>query len=639
MLGQAREDWKSALGAGKDQGYSERLLTIREFQPFHLTLIAEALRCFEDPDADIFDDPSGKACFSKGVPIGYKQPLPRTPAVFEEKTKWRAYDMSEGQDDMLNYKSVVGVEHILEHQFREEEALGMMYEVDELAYRQQVDPSRLKIAAQGAIEKSDSSFRVVHDGTHGVMVNNHIRPQDQLRMPGAGDARAIMQADKDTQEVVFTLVADVSKAHRRVLIRPEDWSLQCCRLRSGKLWVNRVGTFGLGSAAYWWGRLAAGIGRLVLYVLGQAPIWQLLYADDLRWSARGKQKFRHLLAALFIWSMMGSPFSWGKARGGIQVEWVGYFLDYGRFEIGISESRAAWLDKWLTEIIEARMVLGRRLLSGLGRLAFSAGALEWTRPFLGPIYAWASRIPGSAVLPVPPMLLLIMSWIRDRLQQGCRTTPCRPAGTAAVEYFRADAKGEAEAVTVGGFVSSEGVPTKQARWFSVRLTPADVPWLFHKGHSSRTIATAELLSSLLCVMLLLPEVEGGSRSCLRLAGKTDNLTNSYVVARLMTTKFPLAPVLMELSCQLELRGIWLSLQWVPRADNQLADDLTNGLFGAFDESLRVKVVWNELRFVLLPRYLQLGLAMYSALPPAGSGLRLAGWNRARRKRSRSISPW
>ena len=47
------------------------------------------------------------------------------------------------------------------------------------------------------------------------------------------------------------------------------------------LWVNTVGTFGIASAGYWWGRAGAAVARLLHYLLGyQHAVWSLLYSDD-----------------------------------------------------------------------------------------------------------------------------------------------------------------------------------------------------------------------------------------------------------------------------------------------------------------------------------------------------------------------
>lgn len=47
------------------------------------------------------------------------------------------------------------------------------------------------------------------------------------------------------------------------------------------LWVNCVGTFGVGSAGYWWGRAGACLTRLGHVLIGHDhAIWSLLYSDN-----------------------------------------------------------------------------------------------------------------------------------------------------------------------------------------------------------------------------------------------------------------------------------------------------------------------------------------------------------------------
>ena len=59
------------------------------------------------------------------------------------------------------------------------------------------------------------------------------------------------------------------------------------------------------------------------------------------------------------------------------MDWVGYWLDYTRFELGISESRTKWLVEWAERILRDGHVLLRNLAEGVGRLGFSMGVLEW----------------------------------------------------------------------------------------------------------------------------------------------------------------------------------------------------------------------------------------------------------------------
>lgn len=74
----------------------------------------------------------------------------------------------------------------------------------------------------GAIEKQDGAVRLLHDGTHFVQVNNHIKFQDQLQYPGSQDAAAILRETLEARESYFVLGADISAAHRRVKIRELD---------------------------------------------------------------------------------------------------------------------------------------------------------------------------------------------------------------------------------------------------------------------------------------------------------------------------------------------------------------------------------------------------------------------------------
>ena len=51
----------------------------------------------------------------------------------------------------------------------------------------------------------------------------------------------------------------------------------------------------------------------------------------------------------------------------------------------------------------------------------------------------------------------------------------------------------------------------------------------------------------------------------------------------MTTKQPLAAVLMQLATELSYRGMWLDLRWTPGELNTEADDITNEIYDKFDK--------------------------------------------------------
>jgi hypothetical protein len=639
MIEKVRVAWFESLEAqGGDPDSHARFRTVTPHQPFFLFALARSLELINDPDwrrVELSPD-----SFVKGTPVGVGVKLPRTPAVYERKMKWRKLDETDFVDEVANYSSIVGALDTIREQFKLEEEMGHMYQLSDEEARSRFP--ELRVAAQGAIEKSDSSFRVVHDATHGVNVNNDLRVRDQTRMPSCADIRATLGEDSQVPGVHFSLQADVKMAHRRFLHRPQDHGFLACRLDAGSLWINRVGTFGVGSAGYWWGRLAAMISRLCWTLLpnarhGVLHMWMLIYADDLKLTAHGAEKYEALVTAILIWEMIGTPFSWKKLRGGLSQEWLGYWVDYVRFEVGLSEKRAMWLKTWLDGVVSGSPILVRALSEGLGRLGFACGPLEWGRPFLGPLYSWVAALPAGAYLPLPPMVRTTLCWIRDQLAAGNRMSSAKKS-TQAGCLFKADAKGEEDYVVLGGYSCSG--PLKECKWFSLRLDKEQAPWLFFKGHGSKTIAASELLASLVCVHCFAEKRDDPYAGRIAVTGITDNQGNSYIVAKGMTTKFPVAPVLMELVRQLSSRQLWLALTWAPREENTAADSLTNGDFELFELGNRISLDWAELKteFSDLSRYVALGESFYGEI--AELKKRKAEAQPSRRFKAKKVSdPW
>ena len=95
-----------------------------------------------------------------------------------------------------------------------------------------------------------------------------------------------------------------------------------------ELWANTVGTFGVGSAGYWWGRAGSALIRLAHYLQGKDHmLWLLLYSDDSWATAHGEHAEKDLMLHLFVLMILGTPLAWHKLKGGIEVEWIGYALD------------------------------------------------------------------------------------------------------------------------------------------------------------------------------------------------------------------------------------------------------------------------------------------------------------------------
>ena len=265
-------------------------------------------------------------------------------------------------------------------------------------------------------------------------------------------------------------------------LKPDDFPKH---VLDEEVWLNCVGTFGVGSAGYWWGRAGAAIMRLTHYLQGwDYATWSLLYSDDGWIPGRTKAFEKGLLLHLLILVVIRTPLAWHKLCGGVESEWIGYALDVGRFEIGVTESRAQWAISWCGDKARERRVRLGELREGLGRLQFLAGPLEHIRPFLGPLYAWSCAGARFARPKLPVMLVLILRFTASELKHG-RMAECRSAAKNLGEVFRLDAKAGGETVAIGGWRCHEGRPTREAKWFACSLNRRNAAWAYARGEAER----------------------------------------------------------------------------------------------------------------------------------------------------------
>ena len=524
-----------------------------------------------------------------------------------------------------NYQSIDLHVDAAKELFRTEAEQGWMVELPEEEARKTYG-DRLVIASLGVV-KEPSKIRVVHDGSNKVHVNHRIRVRDQLRCPGAGELKTIVRETKMEGSRLFAVLGDVSKAHRRIKIRPADWGYQACKLTKGTVWLNKVGTYGMGSAAYWWGRAAAAfLVRLGYYLAGKAnAVELLLYADDFLWAARRKSGIVFLGQFLFLLVALGVPFRWDKFRGGTTVEWVGFWVNLWDGEIGISERRAIWLVRWMEERIKEGRADMRDFTAVLGRLSFTMGPVDFIRPFIAPLFSWASAVGPRGHHILPWSVLFLLSFLAKELKGDGRATKIHELRVDLGLAFRADAKAEGQIVRVGGWECVGGRCAAEARWFSIDLDRKNAPWAFSRGEPYRTIASLEMFATLLCVVIFGEAWPWGAAGGLALEGVTDNLGNTFALTRLMSSKFPLVVLLSELACQMRQRGMELALSWAPREQNEEADALTNEDFSAFDIKRRIEVSLPDIRWMVLGEMMSVSVDLYGEVrrqreaKPQGTG--------------------
>ena len=564
---------------------------IPERQPFLLHMLGQSLKILKDPDWEILCQ--GTESFAEGVPLGCDGELKRTPQVFRARVKNRKLDETDFQPIMQNYSSAELTQAQLEEKFKQDESMGRMIATTEAAARQEYQ--EVLVAALGAISKPNGEVRPLHDATHGVRINNRISVPDRLETPGPEEIVELITRAKATNQAAFCISADISAAHRCVKIKKSDWGRLGCKTCSASqtLWINTVGTFGVSSASYHWSRLFGAIGRWALRIMAQRWALQIIYVDDLHVVVVGPDRFRTLWLLLAAYEVAGTPFNYAKFKGGLEAEFVGYYLSYYESRAGISERRCRWVLDWIAAVERDRwMILGRSLAEFVGRLTFVGRMVGWVRPFLAPLYAWKAFLNRGTTARAPEAVYVSLCYLRDHFEVLSHTVQICQVKPYSQQAFRTDAKCEKGRIVLGGWSLKRGLDTKTADWFALEIHPADCPWLFGgDGESKQHSTSAELLASYLALVIFghLGEEKGQVTYRVILDAGTDNKSAPQAQKKGHSTKWPLFGVLMQMVSMLARHNKLLRLSWRPREQNQEADDLTNLKFDGFDIKLRQKI--------------------------------------------------
>ena len=587
-------------------GFDPRRQTGDRSTPINFRRVKAWAEAVEDEDCRFLE-----GLLSKGVPLGVRGEIPWISQVYDKKPKEEKeegvmmWDEPEQPGDpRSNYGSAIShmdqVREIVEAEVEKGWIKKMPKEEAEKRFG-----GDLQLASLGAVPKDPAweEVRVVHDGAHGIAVNTQIRQPNRMPFPQFDDVEAAVGALTEERPARRMLMAfDMKAAHRLIPVQEEDWGLQSFRLdKEDEVFVNMVGTFGVASAAFWWGRAAAVVFRTFHRVLPPHLLFYLLlFADDGLLLAAGEDYHKLILSLFLFLDLMEVPLSWKKTRGGFQTEWIGYKVDVEEWRIGISEKKVKWLTEWTERVLQESHMVGREFKAGVGRLGFLAGALAGARPFLAQLYAVSSRVGGSSYvelhLAVKLAIRFFTSWVAEEPMKEPRKPP-----KVAGEVFRIDAAADQDGISIGGWEVYGGKTPLEARWFSVKVTRKNCPWLYLKGEPFRTIAAAELLAVTVAVMTF--KEEAGWKDAegrFSISGFTDNSSNTFVVDKFLSTKFPVSLVLMELAYQLAQLNATLSLSWIPREQNEEADDLTKDRFEKFDPNKRMKVDLEEIGFSIIP---------------------------------------
>ena len=209
------------------------------------------------------------------------------------------------------------------------------------------------------------------------------------------------------------------------------------------------------------------------------------------------------------------------------MAWVGFELPHASSELGISQRRADWIIKWTTDVLTSIYINMSRYEEGLGRIVFVAGASEYEKPLMGPLFRFLSLHPHGSVRRVPAYVTFILKYVARQIDQP-RHFPCAVRIKSIEEAPMVDAQASSERTGTGGWLptfDSEGRPSPStSRWFSHEITKSEFPWFFEKDEKpSLLISSLEALAVVIALKVFFRSEGSHSRKKLDLIPTwTDN---------------------------------------------------------------------------------------------------------------------
>ena len=328
-------------------------------QPFRLHVLRALLLATEDPDMDL------PVLLAEGVPTGCFEPIPASGiwTPLHEPAKEQFLENCEG-----NWMSADLDPCVTSRLIQEDVDAGFVAEFkgDAVAAKKHW-PKGIAIGKLGVAYAEGRDPRLVLDST-APGVNPSCTIKEKTFLPSLQDLR---DASTWTDDCVG-LTLDVSKAHKRVKVRPDEQGLLLFE-HDGKLFHYQVCHFGATFSAYWWARLSACIHR-VLHKLLWVPHFGFIYVDDWLWLLR--KRFGHLHASLIValLTVINCPMSWHKMHIDTVVTWIGFQLHLQSWEVSMPQEKRVRILAFLHDVQNCKKMKRRDIEKGVGLLMWASQA-------------------------------------------------------------------------------------------------------------------------------------------------------------------------------------------------------------------------------------------------------------------------
>ena len=164
------------------------------------------------------------------------------------------------------------------------------------------------------------------------------------------------------------LKLDVTKAHRCSKVMQTNWKHMTAKIK-GAVWVNKVGSCGIASAQYHWGRMAALKLRMLHYTFPQILL-VFVFIDDFAIIVPQQNAAATTMGIVCFLHALGLPISRKKTAKNTPKTWLGYLIDTLNNIACLTSDKQTTILHHLTAVIEGRVM-------DLDSVQKTAGRLNW----------------------------------------------------------------------------------------------------------------------------------------------------------------------------------------------------------------------------------------------------------------------
>ena len=371
------------------------------------------------------------------------------------------------------------------------------------------------------------------------------------------------------------------------------------------IWINMVGTYGVASAQFYWGRMAGLILR-ILYNLGPEIFditcwkWLFIYVDDLLAFFHLAVLWEEATVLLVFLEVIGAPINYKKVFLGLYNIFVGFYINTKLHHYALTQVKMVMLLDISKKIDSAETIAVEVIRSYTHKSAWAVQVSEPLRPFLQPLFHFiqaTADMPPKARVIVPALCRFVNRFLAKHWGSQ---SPSSAEFRRLLGIASGTDAGASEQVgrTIGGWCGPPRGNRWDMEWYSIRLEDHRyIPWvkaLLDQLYPGIQITAAsgalELAGNLIMMKHLEKRIQGGGIICQAsvsmTSGSTDNIGNVYVLAKHYTSRWPGAAILMEIAAIMLQTESHMSIGHVPRERNEWADALANLITDGFDPAKR-----------------------------------------------------